>query len=182
MNLIRELRRQKGMSQKELAEACCVHQTAVSQWEKGRTMPDVSSLKMLSTVLGVSVEELIGNDKPKDENRIQGFERINAEGASQKLGKSEYFALTVTDDSMSPVMLVGDTVIISRSKPHVSGDIVAVAVGDSDVTLKRIIKKDTSILLVPENSLYEPMVFGYGEFYNLPVTVLGRVIELRRKF
>lgn len=182
MNLIRELRRQKGMSQKELAEACCVHQTAVSQWEKGRTMPDISSLKMLSSVLGVSVEELIGTEKPKDENRIQGFERINAEGASQKLGKSEYFALTVTDDSMSPVMQVGDTVIISRSKPYVSGDIVAVAVGAGDVTLKRIIKKDTSILLVPENSLYEPTVFSYGEFYNLPVSVLGRVIELRRKF
>lgn len=182
MNLIRELRRQKGMSQKELAEACCVHQTAVSQWEKGRTMPDISSLKMLSNVLGVSVEELIGTEKPKDENRIQGFGRIDAESASQKLGKSEYFALTVTDDSMSPVMQIGDTVIISRSKPYASGDIVAAAVGTNDIILKRIIKKDTSILLVSENSLYEPMVFGYAEFYNLPVTVFGRVIELRRKF
>lgn len=182
MNLIRELRKQKGLSQKALAEACCVHQTAVSQWEKGRTMPDINSLKMLSTVLDVSVEELIGNEKPKDENRIQGFDRINAEAATTKLGKSEYFALNVVDDSMSPVMQIGDTVIISRSKPYVSGDIVAVAVGSDDVTIKRIIKKDTSILLVSENSVYEPMVFGYGEFYNLPVTVLGRVIELRRKF
>lgn len=182
MNLIRELRRQKGMSQKQLADACCVHQTAVSQWEKGRTMPDISSLKMLSSVLGVSVEELLGTEKPKDENRIQGFEKINAESASKKLGKSEYFALTVTDDSMSPTMQIGDTVIISRSKPYISGDIVAVAVGTGDVTIKRIIKKDTSILLVPENSVYEPAVFSYGEFYNLPVSVLGRVIELRRKF
>lgn len=182
MNLIRELRRQKGMSQKELAEACCVHQTAVSQWEKGRTMPDISSLKMLSSVLGVSVEELIGTEKPKDENRIQGFGKIDAETASQKLGKSEYFALTVTDDSMIPVIQQGDTVIVNRNKPYDSGDIVAVAIGSGNVTLKRIIKKDTSILLVSENSLYEPMVFGYGEFYNLPVTVLGRAVELRRRF
>jgi SOS-response transcriptional repressor LexA len=76
----------------------------------------------------------------------------------------------------------GDTVIVNRSKPYDSGDIVAVAIGSGNVTLKRIIKKDTSILLVSENSLYEPMVFGYGEFYNLPVTVLGRAVELRRRF
>lgn len=182
MNLIRELRQKKGMSQKELAAACCVHQTAVSQWEKGRTMPDINSLKMLSSVLGVSVEELIGGEKIKDENKIQGFDKINAEGAAQMLGKSEYFALKIADDKMSPVMQIGDTVIISRSKPYINGDIVAVAVGNEDITVKRIIKKDTSILLVSENSLYEPMVFSYAEFYNLPVTVLGRVVELRRKF
>ena len=182
MNIIRELRKQKGLSQKELADACCVHQTAVSQWEKGRTAPDINSLKMLSTILGVSVETRIGCEKPKDENRIQGFDRINAEDASQKLGRSEYFALIVTDDSMSPTMQIGDTVIISRSKEIINGDIAAVAIGDSDVTMKRIIKKGTSMMLVPDNPTYEPAVFTYSEIATLPVTVLGRVIELRRKF
>ncbi|MBQ2846838.1 MAG: helix-turn-helix domain-containing protein [Clostridia bacterium] len=182
MNIIRELRKQKGLSQKELADACCVHQTAVSQWEKGRTAPDINSLKMLSAILGVSVETLIGCEKPKDENKIQGFDRINAEDASQKLGRSEYFALIVTDDSMSPTMQIGDTVIISRSKEIINGDIAAVAIGDSDVTMKRIIKKDTSMMLVPENPAYEPSVFTYSEIATLPVTILGRIIELRRKF
>lgn len=182
MSIIRELRKQKGMSQKELADACCVHQTAVSQWEKGRTAPDVNSLKMLSEILGVSVETLIGSEKPKDENRIQGFERINAESASQKLGRSEYFALAVTDDSMTPTLKPGDTVIINRSIPAVNGDIVAVTVGDGNAIIRRIIKKDTSILLVSENSAYEPLVFNYGEFYNIPVSILGRVVEMRRKF
>ncbi len=181
MSIIRELRRKKGMSQKELAEACCVHQTAVSQWEKGRTTPDINSLKLLSEVLGVSVETLIGNER-EDENRIRGFEKINAESAVQRLGRSEYFALIITDDSMAPTLKPGDTVIINRNIPAVSGDIVAVAVADGDAMIKRIIKKDTSILLVSENSEYEPLVFSYGEFYNLPVTVLGRVTEMRRKF
>lgn len=182
MSVIREIRRSKGMSQKELADACCVHQTAVSQWEKGRTMPDLNSLKMLSEVLGVSVETLIGGEKKSDENRIQGFEKINAESATQRLGRSEHFALVVTDDSMSPTLRQGDMVIINRNMEAANGDIVAVTVGNSDAIIKRIIKKDTSILLVSENSGYEPLVFSYGEFYNLPVTVLGRVTELRRRF
>ncbi len=181
MSIIRELRRKKGMSQKELADACCVHQTAVSQWEKGRTMPDINSIKLLSEVLGVSVETLIGNGR-EDENRIRGFEKINAENALQMLGRSEFFALIVTDDSMMPTLKPGDTVIINRNIPSTNGDIVAVTVADGDAMIKRIIKKDTSILLVSENSEYEPLIFSYAEFYNLPVTILGRVTEMRRKF
>lgn len=182
MSIIRDLRKKKGMSQKELADACCVHQTAVSQWEKGRTMPDLNSLKMLSEVLGVSVETLIGTEKNSDENRIRGFEQINAESISQRVGRSEHFALVITDDSMTPTLKHGDTVIINRNMPASNGDIVAVAVGNGNAIIKRIIKKDTSILLVSDNSEYEPMVFSYGEFYNLPVSVLGRVIEMRRRF
>lgn len=182
MSIIREIRKSKGMSQKELADACCVHQTAVSQWEKGRTTPDINSLKMLSEVLGVSVETLIGGEKKTDENKIRGFEKINAESIIHHLGKSEHFALAVTDDSMIPTLLPGDMVIINRNIPSENGDLVAVTIGNGDAMIKRIIKKDTSILLVSDNSGYEPMVFSYGEFYNLPVSVLGRVTELRRKF
>ncbi|MBQ2972808.1 MAG: LexA family transcriptional regulator [Clostridia bacterium] len=182
MSIIRELRKKKGMSQKELADACCVHQTAVSQWEKGRTTPDLNSLKMLSEVLGVSVEALIGTEKNNDENRIRGFEQINAENISQRLGRSEHFALVIADESMMPTLKPGDTVIINRNMPASNGDIVAVTVGNGNAIIKRIIKKDTSILLVSDNSEYEPMVFSYGEFYNLPVSVLGRVIEMRRRF
>ena len=182
MSIIREIRRSKGMSQKELADACCVHQTAVSQWEKGRTMPDINSLKMLSEVLDVSVETLISGENKTDKNKIQGFEKINAENASQRLGRSEHFALVITDDSMMPTLKSGDTVIINRNMPAANGDIVAVTVGEGDAIIKRIIKKDTSILLVSDNSEYEPLVFSYGEFYNLPVSVLGRVTELRRRF
>ena len=182
MNVIRELRKKKGMSQKELADVCCVHQTAVSQWENGRTLPDINSLKMLANVLEVSVEVLIGNEDAENKNRIQGFDRITAESAPQKLGKSEYFALSVTDESMAPTIQPGDTVIISRSRIPINGDIAAVAIGKSDVMLKRIIKKDTSILLVSENPVFEPLVFTYTQADELPVTVLGRVIEMRRRF
>ena len=49
-------------------------------------------------------------------------------------------------------------------------------------TVKKIIKKDTSIVLVSENSAYEPMIFTKPEIESLPVTVIGKVVELRRKF
>ena len=44
MNIIKDLRKRAKLSQIELAELCGVHQTAVSQWEKGRTNPDTDML------------------------------------------------------------------------------------------------------------------------------------------
>ena len=181
MDKIKELRKQKGLSQTALAELCGVHQTAVSQWEKGRTSPDLDSLKKLAEALGVSVELLIGSEI-KEENKIPGFSRISAEAVSEKLGKSDIFALTVNDNTMSPALIPGDTVIVNRLELPVSGELAAVTAGSSDAFITRIIKKGTSVLLVPENSSYEPLVYSEYEFESLPVTVLGKVVELRRKF
>jgi transcriptional regulator with XRE-family HTH domain len=55
MNIIMKLRTEKNISQQKLAELCCVHQTAVSQWENGRTEPDRNSLTLLAKAFGVSV-------------------------------------------------------------------------------------------------------------------------------
>ena len=182
MNIIKKLRTEKNISQQKLAELCCVHQTAVSQWENGRTLPDRNSLTLLSRVFGVSVEVLLGIEKPKDENLIPGFERITAEAAEEKLGSVDFFALTVNDGSMAPTLILDDTVIISRRSEVRSGDIAAVAIGPSELSVKRVIKKGTSLMLVPENPAFEPMLFSEKEIESLPVSILGKAVELRRKF
>jgi len=182
MNIIKELRTQKKISQQQLADLCNVHQTAVSQWENGRTLPDRNSLQLLAHVFGVSVELLLGLEKPKDENLIPGFEKINAEAAEEKLGSANFFALTINDNSMAPTLLFDDTVIVNRRCEILSGDIIAVAIGQSDLSVKRVIKKGTSLMLVPENPAFEPMLCSENEVETLPVSILGKVIELRRKF
>ena len=53
------LRRQKGMTQEELANAMGVSPQAVSKWENDQTCPDISALPKLSKLLGVSVDELL---------------------------------------------------------------------------------------------------------------------------
>ena len=56
---IAELRREKELTQRELAEALLVSDKAVSRWETGRGMPDVENLEALSQTLDVSVAELL---------------------------------------------------------------------------------------------------------------------------
>ena len=57
---VRLLRREIGMTQQDLANALCVHQTAVSQWESGRTEPDIESVHKLARIFGVSADYLLG--------------------------------------------------------------------------------------------------------------------------
>lgn len=181
MSIIRDLRKEKGISQQELAKLCGVHQTAVSQWEKGRTTPDRNSLQLLSKVFGVSLGTLLGEKNSDDENKIPVFSLITAAALYSKLGSTEYYALSVTDSSMSPMVLEGDTVVISRSLQVENGETGVFSIGNGNAFIRKIIKKDTSIMLVSENTSYEPLVFSKAECDALPVYVLGKAIELRRK-
>ena len=181
MSKIRELRKEKGLSQQELAKLCGVHQTAVSQWEKGRTLPDRSSLQLLAKTFGVTVDALLHEETPTDENKIPVFSQITAAGLCSKLGKSEYYALSVSDNSMSPVMFQGDTVVVCRSMEIGNGETGVFSVGNGNLFIRKIIKKDTSIMLVSENTSYEPLIFSKAECDILPVYALGKAVELRRK-
>ena len=66
MNRIKELRRSKNLSQMELAQKVDVHQTAVSQWESGKTNPDMSTAMRLADIFEVSIDYLLGRtDTPR---------------------------------------------------------------------------------------------------------------------
>lgn len=57
-------RRAKGMTQMALADALGISYQAVSSWENGRTMPDISKLPEISEILGISVDEILGKEAP----------------------------------------------------------------------------------------------------------------------
>lgn len=56
---LQELRKSKGLTQEELAEALFVSRTAISKWESGRGYPSIDSLKEISRFFGVTIDELI---------------------------------------------------------------------------------------------------------------------------
>ncbi len=73
--LIRELRTEKGLTQQELASHLKVSPTAVSKWENGKNLPDISMLEPLAETLGVSIYDIVigkssaqkeGTDMPGD--------------------------------------------------------------------------------------------------------------------
>lgn len=61
---IAQLRKEKNLTQMELADIMSVSYQAVSNWERGNSMPDISKLTELTVTLGVSIDELLDNEKP----------------------------------------------------------------------------------------------------------------------
>ncbi|CAB1245446.1 HTH-type transcriptional activator BcrR [Ruminococcaceae bacterium BL-4] len=60
---LQELRKRKGLTQEELAEALFVSRTAVSKWESGRGYPSIDSLKGIASFFSVSIDELLSGEE-----------------------------------------------------------------------------------------------------------------------
>lgn len=60
---LQELRLRKGLTQEELSKALFVSRTAVSKWESGKGYPNIESLKQISKLFSVTVDELLSSDE-----------------------------------------------------------------------------------------------------------------------
>ena len=109
---------------------------------------------------------------------ILDYEEIPATWKTQ----GEFFALKIKGDSMEPRMISGDVVIVRQQSTAESGDTVVVLVNGDSATCKRLEKTDSGIMLVSTNIKYPPLFFTPKEVDSLPVTILGKVVELRQKY
>ena len=198
MNL-KQLRHERGYSQQKLAQKLNVSRSTVAMWETGSSEPSLQMIQRIADVLSVSVAELFG--EPADPSAHKGilipvlgcvqaglpneavedvldYEEITPELAST----GEFFALRVRGDSMEPRMVEGDVVIVRKQDDAVSGDVVVALVNGDEATIKRLKKRPEGILLIANNPTYEPMFFSNREIRELPVRVIGKVVELRAKF
>ena len=199
MNQILKLRKSISLSQKELADAVGVHQTAVSQWETNKTYPDIDTAKLLAELFNVSIDTIFG----KGSNKVIGsqairvpvygripagipFEAINdiidyeEVPISWAVGNKEFFALKIDGDSMFPKYIHDDVVIFEKISTCENGADCAVMVNGYDATFKKVLRKVNGIVLQPLNADYEPMFYNDEEIQNLPVTVIGIAKEIRR--
>lgn len=93
-----------------------------------------------------------------------------------------YFALRIKGDSMEPRMFDGDTVIVRWQQTAETGDIAIVAVNGDTATCKKIRVDEKGIYLIPLNTAkHEVMFYTNDEIVNKPITILGKVVEVRGK-
>lgn len=80
---IKKYRTNMGLSQEELAEKVYVTRQTISNWENNKNYPDIHSLLLLSTLFGISLDQLIKGDINimKDEINKAGIEKFNRDGA-----------------------------------------------------------------------------------------------------
>ena len=74
--LIKKLRKEKKLTQEELGNLIGVSGKAVSKWERGICLMDMSLLKSLSELLGVSINEILNGEKIKDSDLKEKTEEV----------------------------------------------------------------------------------------------------------
>ncbi len=91
------------------------------------------------------------------------------------VGDGTVFMLTVRGDSMIDVgILDGDHVIVEQQASVADGEIVAALIEGESATVKRLVRRDGKVVLIPENETMSEMVFDDG------VEILGRVVAVFR--
>ena len=84
--MISFLRKEKGMTQSELAEKMNVTDKAVSKWERNLACPDVNSIPKLAEILGITVEELLNAQTKKGNSQIDEIVNIALIGVGLAMG------------------------------------------------------------------------------------------------
>lgn len=195
---IKELRKERKLTQKQFADLMYVDQTTVSCWETGKASPDTEKLSRIADILSVSMDELFGQkavSKSKGVKipvlgRVQAGIPIDAieeildyeEITDAMARQGEHFGLVVRGDSMFPKIVEDDVVIVRKQDDCDNGDIAVVLVNGNEATVKKIKKTPAGVTLIPLNPAYEMINYSTAEIESLPVRVVGKVVELRRKF
>lgn len=177
------------------------NKSAVSTWCNGTRLPRMDKVEKLAQYFNINRSDLI--EEKMHESDVQNFgniiniygrvaagiplemieDIIDTEEIPENLAKTgEFFGLVIKGDSMLPTICDGDIVIIRCQEDAENGDTVIATVNGNDATCKRLRKYKDGIELVANNPSYEPMFFTNAEAAEKPVKILGKVVELRRKF
>ena len=200
---LKALRLSNGYTQQDLATKVGVHKQTISQYERGVRKPDPDMLSYFSDIFNVSSDYLLGKEnvtlrlvEPIPRTCIPVLGRVAAgiplkaitditdyEEISPAMlkGDSEYYGLEIKGKSMEPRIREGDHIIFRAQSDAETGDIVVVMVNGEDATCKKLRKYDHGIDLISLNPVYEPMYFSNEQIEQLPVTIIGKVVELRAK-
>ena len=198
---IKELRKNKGILQKELADRLSVGKSTVAMWETNKREPDIDTVMKISEILDVSVDELLGKNVPESNAQLLPSEYIRMipcfESASAGFGTDaqnrvidyvplyivneqeaeETICITVRGDSMHPRIEDGDIVQVHKQDTAETGDIVVILNG-SEAYVKRFIHGKNGVILESFNPAYPPMKFTKEGSNNLRIVgVVKRIIR-----
>lgn len=113
------------------------------------------------------------------DERIEGYEFIEER---YKDDGFDYFALRIVGRSMEPTIMDGDTVIVRQQSTVENGQIAIVLIDGEDATAKEVKEGPEGITLIGHNtSVYTPHHYTPREVMELPVRIIGKVIEIRRR-
>ena len=191
MNKIKNLRKEKGLSLKELGDLLGVAESTVSLYERHQREAPYNILLKLSEIFGVSINFLLGEEHKNFGNLslpLLNSVNITGEKISHNYSDENYifnfnnsdnlFLFRMHDDTMEPQISIGDIAIVEKTTDIRDGEIGAVIYGDSPITLRVVSKKDNITILESFNKKYRSVFLGENDKF----IVLGKVLSTIKKW
>lgn len=203
---------ENGFNDKNLAEIADVGKSTVSGWRNDKYSPKKDKLQKIADYFGVSVEWLVGIDDYRTkseqytmdilfESKAQrshskeifevaaGSGRINGDYPSVMADdidydSGEYVDAVIHGDSMSPIIMDGDTVTIHLQKTTNPDPkrISVVKVDGESTTIKYVELVPNGLWIRAENKeVFKDTFYDIAQIMDLPIRVLGTVVAVRRR-
>lgn len=204
------LRREKSLSQKELADEIKVSASSISLWEAGKVIPEAEKILHLAKFFNVSTDYMLGSSnfiKQKsiitqtsllnidkivsipvfdkilvDENVIIDKNTVGSLDLIMSCDKTEndYFAMKITDDHLFPSINKGDILICKNAEKAKDGDLVLVYIGNHTSVFGYYKKTPEGIIISGPRSINQPLYFSKADLEEKNIRILAKAVELRR--
>ena len=189
MNRIKQLRNEKGITQRELAKLLGIEISAVSKLEVGRVPLKEEYIIKLASFFNVSTNYLLGIETAT--KRLlpvlgvvkAGYNYLAEQNIidyinpyMENVDSENFFALLVKGDSMFPHFNDGDYVVVRKTDGcFESGKICVVLIDDEEATIKKVVKTEEGIELHAFNPYYPVRKYSFKEIKDLKIIILGVV-------
>ena len=199
MERLKQLRKEKGFTQQQVADSLGLQRELYVRYENGSRRPPIDNLVALADYFDVSMDDLVGREwddhtmpfglSPLPE--MQSVPLIGDIACGTPITAEEnldgyvnvpvdvvcHFALRCKGDSMAPRVQEGDLVYI-RQQPDVEEGQIAAVLIDNEVTLKHVYHIPNGVSLVAENPTYPPIIYT-GDACN-EIWILGLAVAYQR--
>lgn len=211
---LKALREEKGLTPKEMAEYLQITRQAYNYYELGQRQPSYDTLRLLAKFYNVTTDYLLGQSKHKGfqdhyynitDVDIRNFVKIPVVGViragdpilaeanilgyeytdKKDLNGDEYFYLKVTGDSMNNSRIEdGDLVLVRCQSDVDDGEIAVVIVNGNEATLKKVYRKNETLVLQPDSSnpIHQPQIYNKTNCLSSEIQIIGKVINAKIRF
>lgn len=196
---IKKLRLDRDWNQEYVASKLNISVPALSRYESGTYEP--KSLEIISDfakLYNVTTDYLLGLDLDYEADKKNSIPVLGVVKAGYDYLANEniigyleptpeikdpenYFGLVVKGDSMTPLFLEGDYLLVHKQDgEYNSHDACIILINGNEATVKNIVKTDDGIELHPFNPCYPIKKYTFEEIKDLPIVILGKVVKLIR--
>ena len=196
--IFKQLRKEKRLTQEQIAERLGVSKSTVSMYENGARVPPYEMMERISRLFDVDMNRLFGQPStpalPQNLRPVQTrrFRMLGEIACGQPIvANTEYevfvdassdvdadFCLTAKGDSMIGARILDGDVVFIRAQEMVENGKIAAVIIDNEATLKRwyYFPEKEKLILTPENPAYEPLVFIGEELSD--IKCIGQAVSV----